>query len=104
MARCPEWRLVGAWVSKGHVLAGGESLVECHRISVGQIDGDCNAFKPCQRRNSNDHDGISFLMKDREMEVPCRATLDLLAVRFDSGATPDGHEQTFFLHRGAIEQ
>src|SRR5688500_17257993 len=48
--------------------------------------------------------GISFLMKDREMEVPRRATLDLLAVRFDSGATPDGHEQTFFLHRGAIEQ
>jgi hypothetical protein len=38
------------------------------------------------------------------MEVPCRATLDLLADRFDSGATPNGHEQAFRLHRGAIEQ
>ncbi len=49
--------------------------------------------------------GVKFLMKDKEeMEVPCRATLDLLAERFDSGATPDRHEQTFLLHRDAIEQ
>ena len=48
--------------------------------------------------------GVKFLMKDGEMEVPCRATPDLLADRFDSPATPDGHEQTFRLHRGAIEQ
>jgi len=48
--------------------------------------------------------GVKFLMKDGDMEVPCRATLNLLAVRFDSGATPDGHERTFLLHRGAIEQ
>ena len=48
--------------------------------------------------------GVKFLMKDGEMEVPCRATLNLLEVRFDSGATPDGHERTFLLHRGAIEQ
>jgi hypothetical protein len=48
--------------------------------------------------------GVKFLMKDGEFEVPCRATLDLLADRFDSGATPDGHEQAFLLHRDAIER
>src|SRR5690349_15052309 len=48
--------------------------------------------------------GVKFLMKDSEMEVPCRATLDLLAVRFDSGNTPNGLQQAFLLHRGAIEK
>lgn len=48
--------------------------------------------------------GVKFLMKDREMEVPCRATLDLLADRFDSGDTQNGKEQAFLLHRCAIEQ
>jgi hypothetical protein len=48
--------------------------------------------------------GVKFFMKDRKMEVPCRATLDLLANRFDSGATSNGQEQAFLLHRGAIEQ
>jgi hypothetical protein len=48
--------------------------------------------------------GVKFLMKDREMEVPCRATPDLLADRFDSGDTPNEQEQAFLLHRCAIEQ
>ena len=48
--------------------------------------------------------GVKFLMQDKGMEVPCRATLDLLAGRFDSGATPNGHEQAFLPHREAIEQ
>ena len=49
--------------------------------------------------------GVKFLMKDKEeMEVPCRATLDLLTDRFDSGDTPNGQEQAFLLHRCAIEQ
>ena len=43
-------------------------------------------------------------MRDRRMEVPCRATLDLLADRFDSNGTPSGQEQAFLLHRGEIEQ
>jgi hypothetical protein len=47
--------------------------------------------------------GVKFLMRDRRMEVPCRATLDLLADRFDSNGTPSGQEQAFLLHRGAIE-
>ena len=49
--------------------------------------------------------GVEFLMKDtEEVEVSCRASLDLLAVRFDSGDTSDEYEQTFLVHRGAIEQ
>ena len=48
--------------------------------------------------------GAKFLMKDREVEVPCRATLDLLADRFDSGPAPNGQEQAFLLHRIEIEQ
>jgi hypothetical protein len=48
--------------------------------------------------------GVKFLMQDKGMEVPCRATLDLLAGRFDSGPTPNGHKQAFLLHRDAIEQ
>ena len=48
--------------------------------------------------------GVKFLMKDKGIEVPCRATLALLADRFDSGATTNGHEQAFLLHRVAIEQ
>ena len=48
--------------------------------------------------------GVKFLMQHKGMEVTCRATLDLLADRFDSGATPNGHEQAFLLHRSAIEQ
>ena len=43
-------------------------------------------------------------MRDTETEVPCRATLDLLADRFDSNGTPSGQEQAFLLHRSAIEQ
>jgi hypothetical protein len=48
--------------------------------------------------------GVTFLMQDRGMEVPCRATIELLAERFDSDGTPSGHERAFILHRGAIEQ
>src|SRR4051794_37813368 len=48
--------------------------------------------------------GVNFLMKNREMEVPCRATLDLLADRFDSGTTPHEQEQAFLRHRVAMEQ
>jgi hypothetical protein len=48
--------------------------------------------------------GVKFLMKDREMEVPCRATPDLLSDRFDSGDTQSGQEQAFLLHRDVIEQ
>lgn len=48
--------------------------------------------------------GVKFLMQDKGMEVPCRATLDLLAGRFDSGPTPNGHEQAFLFHRDAIER
>ena len=48
--------------------------------------------------------GVKFLMQDNGMEVPCRATLDLLAGRFGSGPTPNGHKQAFLLHRDAIEQ
>lgn len=47
--------------------------------------------------------GVKFLMRDRGMEVPCRATLDLLADRFDSNGTLNGQEQAFLLHRDAIE-
>ena len=48
--------------------------------------------------------GVKFLMQDKGMEVPCRATLDLLAARFDSGVTSNGHEKAFLLHRDTIEQ
>jgi hypothetical protein len=48
--------------------------------------------------------GVKFLMRDGGMEVPCRATLDLLADRFDSNGTLNGQEQAFLLHRDAIEQ
>lgn len=48
--------------------------------------------------------GVKFLMQDRGMEVPCRATIELLAERFNSDGTPSGNELAFLLHRGAIEQ
>ena len=48
--------------------------------------------------------GVEFLMADSGMEVPCEATLELLAERFDSNGTPLGEQQAFLLHRNAIEQ
>jgi hypothetical protein len=48
--------------------------------------------------------GVAFLMADGGIEVPCEATLELLAGRFDSRGTPLAHEQAFLFHRIAIEQ
>jgi hypothetical protein len=48
-------------------------------------------------------DGVEFLMEDSGMEVPCEATLELLARRFDSDGTPFGQLQAFLPHRLAIE-
>ena len=49
-------------------------------------------------------DGVEFLMEDGGMEVPCEATLELLAGRFDSQSTPLAQQQAFLLNRTAIEQ
>jgi hypothetical protein len=43
-------------------------------------------------------------MEDSGMEVPCEATLELLAGRFDSNSTPLAQQQAFLFHRIAIEQ
>jgi hypothetical protein len=48
--------------------------------------------------------GVKFLMQDGGLEVPCRATRELLADRFDSNGESDGDEKAFVLHREAIEQ
>lgn len=48
--------------------------------------------------------GVEFLMEDSGMEVPCEATLELLARRFDSNGTPLAQQQAFLFHRIAIEQ
>jgi hypothetical protein len=48
--------------------------------------------------------GAEFLMEDSGMEVPCEATRELLAGRFDSKGTPPAQRQTFLLHRVAIER
>lgn len=48
--------------------------------------------------------GVTFLMRDREVEVSCTATHALLAERFDSNGTLPELEQAFLLHREAIEQ
>ena len=48
--------------------------------------------------------GVKFLMEDGSTEVPCRASLELLAERFGSKGDPNANEMTFRLHRDAIEQ
>jgi hypothetical protein len=48
--------------------------------------------------------GVEFLMEDRGTQVPCEATLELLAGRFDSNGTPLAQQQAFLFHRLAIEQ
>jgi Protein of unknown function (DUF1488) len=48
--------------------------------------------------------GVEFLMQDRGLEVPCEATPELLAGRFDSEGTPLSQQQAFLFHRIAIEQ
>jgi uncharacterized protein DUF1488 len=48
--------------------------------------------------------GVKFLMQDGATEVPCRATRDLLAERFDSDGERDADEAAFQRHRVAIER
>jgi hypothetical protein len=48
--------------------------------------------------------GIKFLMQDGPTEVPCRATRELLAERFDSKGDLDNDEAAFRRHRVVIEQ
>ena len=48
--------------------------------------------------------GVEFLMQDSGLEVPCEATPELLAGRFDSEGTPLSQQQAFLFHRIAIEQ
>ena len=48
--------------------------------------------------------GVEFLMESGGMEVPCEATPELLAGRFDSQGTPLAQQEAFLLHRIAIEQ
>ena len=48
--------------------------------------------------------GVEFLMQDSGLEVPCEATPELLAGRFDSQGTPLAQQEAFLLHRIAIEQ
>ena len=49
--------------------------------------------------------GVEFLMEDGGMEVPCEATLELLAGRFGRRqGTPLAQQEAFLLHRIAIEQ
>ena len=43
-------------------------------------------------------------MQDGGLEVPCEATPELLAGRFDSEGTPLSQQQAFLFHRIAIEQ
>jgi len=43
-------------------------------------------------------------MQDGGLEVPCEATPELLAGRFDSEGTPLSQQQAFLFHRTAIEQ
>ena len=47
--------------------------------------------------------GVKFLMRDGDTEVACRAERELLRHRFDS-RDRDGDEESFRLHRAAIEQ
>jgi len=47
--------------------------------------------------------GVKFLMQDGDTEVPCRATRELLAERFDSKGDQDD-EAAFRRHRAVIEQ
>ena len=47
--------------------------------------------------------GVVFLMEDSGMQVPCEATMELLAGRFDSNDTLLGQKQAFLFHRNAIE-
>jgi hypothetical protein len=48
--------------------------------------------------------GVEFLMQDSGLEVPCEATPELLAWRFDSEGTPLSQQEAFLFHRIAIEQ
>jgi hypothetical protein len=48
--------------------------------------------------------GVKFLMADGTTEVPCRATLGLLEVRFGSDGNPCENEKAFHSNRAAIEQ
>ena len=48
--------------------------------------------------------GVKFLMQHGGTEVPCRASRELLAERFDSNGERDGDEAAFRLHRTAIER
>jgi hypothetical protein len=47
--------------------------------------------------------GVKFLMRDGETEVACRAERELLRHRFGSHDR-DGDEESFKLHRDAIEE
>ena len=48
--------------------------------------------------------GVRFLMQDGRVEIPCRASLDLLADRFGSSGEPTENERAFRLNRLAIEE
>ena len=48
--------------------------------------------------------GVKFWMEDGQTEVPCRATPELLAEKFESTGEPEAKEKACRLNRVAIEE
>src|SRR5262245_15738295 len=80
-------------------LAGTISSVAAHHI-----DGRLMPLTRSKEQFLTTMNGVKFLMEDGPMEVPCRATRELLGDRFGSNGERDEDEKAFRLNRAAIEQ